>query len=112
MEVRDATPEELASFTTPSAAECWGAVAVEDGEIVGHIALSSALGEVFGHDTAYWGKEPSGAARLWFNARKKAREMGAEFVNVHVVKDTDPAIVAFWKRLGFTPEMVVMRGKI
>lgn len=111
LEVRDASHDELFSFAS-AGVDAWGAVAVEDGSIVGHIALSRALGEVFGHDTKYWGSDKTGAAALWFKARAKAREWGAVAVNVHMTKDTDMEIVNFWTRLGFEPTMTIYRGEI
>lgn len=96
----------------PAGLDAWGAVAIEDGDLVGHIALSRALGQVFGHDTKFWGQDKSGAAALWFKARAKAREWGAEAVNIHVTDETEMEIVNFWQRMGFKPVMTVLRGEI
>jgi hypothetical protein len=112
MKFREATEAERASITPPTDLECWCFVAEEEGRIEGHICLTRAMGEVFGHDTGYTGTDPHVPVRLWFKAREKAKEWGASSVNVHVTEETDPTIVGFWDRLGFVPVMTIYRGDI
>ena len=105
-----ATPEER---QTLGIAECPGIetvafVAREGGEIVGHLALSAGLGQVFGHDTAYWGQDKTGAMRLWLAAREIVRRVGGKVV-VHVPPG-DP-MREFWVKRGFELVCEVFRGE-
>jgi hypothetical protein len=76
----------------------------------GQIFLSRAFGQVFGHNTFCNSPNPNDAARLWFRARKKAREWGADSVWIHFTDDF--SMLPFWERLGFKPEMIMYRGSI
>jgi hypothetical protein len=116
---RGHTAESVISLATPEErkalgiAECAGIetvafVAREGGEIVGHLALSAGLGQVFGHDTKYWGKDRAGAAKLWIAAREVIRRAGGKVV-VHVVPG-DP-MREFWIKRGFVSVCEVLRGE-
>jgi hypothetical protein len=115
LKVRPATEEERASFSLLSGEgyETWAVVLEAEGGILGHICLSRALGQVFGHDTRYWGKDPRGAAMLWFAARRVVRSWGAGSVLIHEEEGKeDPELMKFWERLGFKKIMTIYRGEI
>jgi len=109
--IREATQEEIEGMnltqTEGMTVRAW--VTDEDG-ITGHIALSEGLGQVFGHDTRYWGEDKTGAARLWLRARREAKEMGHNSVIVHCPPG-DP-MTPFWLKHGFVPVCVILRGDI
>lgn len=105
-----ATPEERKAL---GIAECPGIetvafVAREGGEIVGHLALSAGLGQVFGHDTKYWGADRGGALKLWLAAREVVRKAGGAVV-VHCPPG-DP-MREFWIKRGFELVCEVFRGE-
>jgi hypothetical protein len=111
MEITEATPEERQAIglVEPEGLTCRAWIAREDGEMVGHIAISINLGILFGHDTAYWGKDKTGAARLWIHARDAAHEMGFYKGTVHLM-DGDP-MKEFWIRRGFKKLCEVYEGE-
>lgn len=99
-------------FTQPDGYETWTAVLEADGEIRGHIRLSRALGEVFGHDTKHWGEDPTGLLRLWRAGKAKAKQWGADAVILHFEPGEDPGLIDFWERRGFVKTMTIYRGEI
>jgi hypothetical protein len=107
-----ATPEEKQTLglVEPDGMKAHAWIAREDGELVGHIALSEGLGQLFGHDTAYWGEDKTGAARLWLTARKAGRELGYKSVTVHF-QEGEP-MKEFWVKQGFQFVCEVYRGEI
>ena len=112
--IREATAAELESLNLPSPvpnAERWTFVLIEDDEIRGHLCISSAIGQYFGHDTKVWAKSELGASRLWLHARSFLRDKGVTSVNVHIGLH-DGHIMRLWEKQGFEPIFLVMRGEI
>lgn len=114
IKVREALPTERAEIYPYEQAdvETWIAVLEDEGQRQGQICLSRALGQVFGHDTECNAADARGATMLWFAARRKAREWGADKVIVHMDATTPEPLREFWKRLGFEQVMEIHMGTI
>lgn len=84
----------------------------KDGTIEGHLCLSVAFGQVFGHNTLVWSEDKTAATRLWSFARKWLKENGYNEVFIHFDDNTSEEIKEFWYRFGSTKIMEVYRLKM
>ena len=82
-----------------------------NGELVGHLCLTSTKGAVFGHDTKCWDEDKHTALRMWFFARKFLRTIGVDCVYVHV-NPGDTVQASFWETKGFKKVTEIYKGNI
>lgn len=110
--VREATIQEKEEFIPNDNFETFLLVWDNGGEVEGHVAVSKAFGQAFGHSMKVWSDDRTVAARLWRAASTRLKSEGFTSVNIHLEPDTDPRVADFWKRNGYEKVIEILRGEL
>lgn len=96
---RLATKEEIAPFLK-AGYETTGAILEQDGYRIGRVWFSTASDHVLVHglQVACW--DATACAVLLHFARRHLKENRQSEIHIYETDETDPKVMAFWKRLG------------